>query len=53
MVVKVKEHFEKTRQAKSNDKSKNYILRGQRNVKYYEKKLSNKKKSNNFNFVSI
>ena len=48
MVVKVKESFEKTRQVKNNDKSKKYILRGQRNTRYHEKKLSNKKKSYNF-----
>ena len=43
MVVKVKEKFEKTRNVKNNDKSKKYILRGQRNVRYHEKILSNKK----------
>ena len=48
MVVKVKEYFEKTRQIKNNDKSKNYILRGQRNARYREKILSNKKKSYKF-----
>ena len=47
MVVKVKESFEKTRHIKNNDKSKKYILRGQRNVRYFEK-ISNKKKSYNF-----
>ena len=47
MVVKIKESLEKTRHVKNNDKSKKYILRGQRNVRY-EKILSNKKKSNNF-----
>ena len=47
MVVKVKESFEKTRQIKNNNKSKKYILRGQRNTRYHEKILSNKKKSNN------
>ena len=52
MVVKIKESFEKTRQVKNKDKSKKYILRGQRNVRYYEKILSNKKKSYNFNFIS-
>ena len=45
MVIKIKEYFEKTRQVKNNDKSKKYILRGQRNVRYHEKILSNKKKS--------
>ena len=30
MVVKKKEIFEKTRHVKNNDKSKKYILRGQR-----------------------
>ena len=52
MVVKVKEYFEKIRQVKNTDKSKKYILRGQRNARYHEKILSNKKKSNNFNFIS-
>ena len=44
MVVKSKEYFEKTRQVKNNDKSKKYILRGQRNTRYHERILSNKKK---------
>ena len=52
MVVKVKEKFEKTRHIKNNDKSKKHILRGERNARYHEKVLSNKKKSNNFNFIS-
>ena len=52
MVVKVKEGFEKTRQVKNNDKSKKYILRGHRNTRYHKRILSNKKKSNNFNFIS-
>ena len=52
MVVKVKESFEKTRYVKFHDKSKKYILRGQRNARYHEKVLSNKMKSNNFNFIS-
>ena len=47
MVVKVKQFFEKTRHIKNNDKSKKYILRGQRNTKYHEKTISNKKKSIN------
>ena len=47
MVVKVKKFFEKTTQVKNNDKSKKYILRRQRNTKYHEKILSNKKKSYN------
>ena len=52
MVVKLKEYFEKTRQVKNNDKSKKFVLRGQRNTRYHEKILSNKKKSNNFvNFL--
>ena len=52
MVVKIKESFEKTRQVKINDKSKKIVLRGQRNARYHEKILSNKKKSNNFIFIS-
>ena len=52
MVVKIKEYFEKTRHIKNNDKSKKFILRGQRNARYHEKTLSNKMKSYNFNFFS-
>ena len=44
MVVKAKEKYEKTRHVKNNDKSKKYILHGERNVKYNEKNLSNTKK---------
>ena len=51
MVVKVKEKYEKTRQVKNNDKSKKYILRGQRNARYHEKILSNNKKSYNYNLM--
>ena len=47
MVVKVKEDFEKTRHVTNNDKYKEYILRGQRNARYDERILSNKKESNN------
>ena len=52
MVVKVKESFEKTRYVKNHDKSKKYILRGERNVRYYDRVLSNKRKSDNINFIS-
>ena len=48
MAVKVKENFEKNRQVKINAKSKKYILRVQRNARYHEKILSNKKKSFKF-----
>ena len=51
MVVKVKEKYEKSRQVKNNDKSKKYILRGQRNTIYHDKILSNKKKSYNYNLT--
>ena len=52
MVIKSKESFEKTRHIKNNDKSKKFVLRGQRNTRYHEKILSNKKKSYNFvNFL--
>ena len=40
----MKEYFEKTRQVKNIDKSKKYILKGERNTRYHEKILSNKKK---------
>ena len=52
MFIKVKESFEKPRHVKKNDKSKKYILRGQRNVRYHDRVLSNKKRSYNFNFIS-
>ena len=52
MVVKVKEKYEKTRNIKNNNKSKKYILRGQRNARYHEKILSNNMKSYNINFIS-
>ena len=45
MVVKLKEYFDKTRHVENNDKSKEYILRGQRNTRYHETILSNQKKS--------
>ena len=48
MVIKIKEYFEKTRHVKNNDKSKKFVLRGQRKTRYPERILSNKKKSNNF-----
>ena len=43
MVVKVEGKLEKTRHVRNNDKSKKYILRGQRNVRYHDRILSNKK----------
>ena len=52
MVVKVKECFEKTRQVKNNNKSKKFVLRGERNARYHEKVLSNKTKLYNINFIS-
>ena len=52
MVVKVKEKFEKTRHVKNDNKFKKYFLRGERNARYHDKVLTNKKKSNNFNFIS-
>ena len=43
MDVKVKEIFEETRHVKNNDKSRKYFLRGQRNARYFDRILSNKK----------
>ena len=48
MVVEVKERIEKTRHVKNNDKSKKYILHGERNVRYSDRILSNQKKCCNF-----
>ena len=44
----MKENFENTRQVKNTEKFKKYILRGERNVRYYERIPSNKKKSYSF-----
>ena len=44
----MKEKIEKTRHVKNIDSSKKYFLRGQRNVKYHDRVLSNKNKSYNF-----
>ena len=52
MVVEMKEYFEKTRHIKNNDKSKRYILRGERNARYYDRVLSNRKQPYNINFIS-
>ena len=46
---KSKRIFGKTRQVKNNEKSKEYILRGQRNARYHERIISNTKKTYNFN----
>ena len=43
MVIKINKSFEKARQVKNNDKSKKFVLRGQRNARYHEKILSNKR----------
>ena len=43
MIVKVEEKNEKTRQVKIKDKLKKYILRGERNARYHDRILSNKK----------
>ena len=48
MVVKVKEKLEKTRHNKNKDKSIKNILRGERSGKYYDRILSDKKKSYKF-----
>ena len=48
MVVKVKEIYEKTRHVKNNDNSIKFFPRGQRNVRYHDRILSNKKKPYNF-----
>ena len=39
MILKVKEYFDKTRHVKNNDKSKKYILRGQKYPSYHERIL--------------
>ena len=43
----MEEYFEKTKHIKNNNKSKKYILRRQRNARYHDRILSNKKKSYN------
>ena len=48
MVVKVKEKFEKTRHVKKNQNLKKNILGGQRNARYHDRILPNKRKFYNF-----
>ena len=48
MVIKSREYFERTRHIKNNEKAKKFVLRGERNMRHHEKKLSNKTKSYNF-----
>ena len=56
MVVKAKEKVEKSRHITKKDKYKKYILRGEGNVSYHDRTLSNKKKFYNltkfFNFTT-
>ena len=52
MVVKVEGTFEKTRHVKNIDKSEKYILRREKNTRYHDRILSNKKKPYNFSFYS-
>ena len=47
MVVKIKENFEKTTHVRNDGKSKKHILRGERNVRYYDIILCIKKTSYN------
>ena len=47
MVVKVNK-IVKTRQVKNNDKTNKYILRAERNVRYYDRLLSDQNKAYNF-----
>ena len=49
---KIKEKYEKTRNVKNNDKSKKYILKGQRNANYYDRILLKSKENHKFNFIS-
>ena len=52
MDVKLREKFEKTRHVKNNDKPEKVLcLRWQRNVRYYDRILSNKKKSFIYNLT--
>ena len=47
MVVKLEKKYEKTRHIEKNGKSKKFNSRGQRNARYHDRILSNKKKSFN------
>ena len=51
MIEKYTENYEKTRNIKNNDKPKKYILRGERNQKYYDKVLSKNNKKKKFNYI--
>ena len=53
MVVKVKRKLEKTRHVKKMINQKKYVLRGERNSRYYDRILSNKHKNNNLTHFTI
>ena len=42
--------IEKTRHDKNNDKSKKHVLRGERNVRFYERNLSQSRERQQENF---
>ena len=52
MVVKVKENFEKTRHVKNSDKSKKYILGGEKKVRFYDRLLSKLRERQQKKFMS-
>ena len=51
MIKKFKEKYERNRNVKNNNKTEKYILRGEKNQKYYDKVLSKNNKKNNFNYI--
>ena len=56
MVVNVNEIFEESRYVKNKDKSKKYILRGEKNVRYHDRIPSKKRNliiSHNFLLESL
>ena len=53
MVLKLKEKFERTRYNKNKEKSKKYILREQRNVRYFDRILTNQQKYKSYNLTKF
>ena len=51
MIKKYREKYEKTRNIKNNDKSKKYILKGQRNANYYDRIILKSKENHKINFI--
>ena len=51
MTVKMKEIYDRTRHVKIIDKSRKYVLRGEKNARHHDRLLFNKKKPYNSSWL--